>query len=342
MKKILATLGLGLMLQGCESTTEVLQAANPVNWFEDDETVDQKTAAVPGQEEGYPTIGSVPEHPGEPAIKRDYTALKSGLVSDRENARYTDQVIRSQEIPTASMPTVKAAQLPVQVTSPANPPVANTVKKAPANAGPVASGASTLGSGSAQVRAAKLPAQNGAGGADVALAAPKAEPLAEPAAPIRAAQPPAAATQLAGGDGSAGEIRQPNQQVRPATSGGQQAALVPKLIANIYFADGATGLSTNDRSVVGQVIDIARSGSNQIRIVGHSSLLTGNAAASAQLGNYKISLDRANAVASEFVRQGMAAGNIQVDARGASEPVYEEMTPTAQAYNRRVEIFILQ
>ena len=339
MKKLLAILGLGLMLQGCESTSDVLEAANPVNWFEDEETVEQKNASVPGEDEDYPAIGSVPEHPGEPEIKRDYAALKSGLVSDRENARYTDQVIRSQEIPTSSLTTVKAAKLPVQGASPANPPVASGIKKAPAGAGPVTTGTPATDAQMTEIRSAKLPNQKAATSTEVAMAAPGAEPLARPSEPIRAAQPPATATQLAGGDDTADEIRMP---AKPADVRGDQDALPPKLIANIYFADGATGLTANDRQVIGQVIDIARSGNNPVRVVGHSSLLTGNAAASAQLGNYKISLDRANAVASEFTRQGMPSGAIQVDARGASEPVYEEMTPTAQAYNRRVEIFILQ
>ncbi|RED53418.1 outer membrane protein OmpA-like peptidoglycan-associated protein [Aestuariispira insulae] len=335
MKKLLATVAMGILVQGCETTSDVLDAANPVNWFEEEETTAQKEAPVPGEDEDYPAIGSVPERPEEPEIKREYTELKSGLVADRENARYTDQVIRSQEIPTVSLSTVKAAKLPVATQVPSNPPAATNIKKVPEGSGPVADAGSVPQT--TKVRAAKLPDP---APQEVAMAAPNPQPLAAQPAPIRAKPAPQRGTQLAGGDDTADELPPAARTAQPSPRNAD--GLVPKLIANIYFSDGATGLTSNDRQVIGQVIEIARSGNNPVRVIGHSSLLSGNAATSAQLGNYKISLDRANAVASEFVRQGMSAANIQVDARGASEPVYEEMTKNAQAYNRRVEIFILQ
>ena len=324
IKTILAVITVGMMVQGCETTSDIVSAANPMNWFEEDEVAEQKESEVPGQDEAYPKIGTVPERPADPVVKREYEELKSGLVSDRENAQYTDQVIRSQAIPDETLPTVQAAQLPVKVTSPGNPPVASNVKPAPENVGPLASSTgSAAGQATAPtVNAAKLPAQ------PKAQKAPKAQPLTQNSQFTQATQPPANTAQVA----------QASQQ--PTQNKADQ--LAAKLLANIYFSDGATGLTSSDRDVISQVIGIVRNNRAMVRIVGHSSALRTSASASAQLSNYKVSLDRANAVAQDMVRQGLPADLIQVDARGASEPVYTENTPSAQAYNRRVEIFILQ
>jgi outer membrane protein OmpA-like peptidoglycan-associated protein len=54
----------------------------------------------------------------------------------------------------------------------------------------------------------------------------------------------------------------------------------------------------------------------------------------------KISLDRANAVAAELVRQGVPPDRLEVIAQGARMPIYAETSPTGEAGNRRAEIFI--
>ena len=56
--------------------------------------------------------------------------------------------------------------------------------------------------------------------------------------------------------------------------------------------------------------------------------------------NFKVSLDRANAVATELIRQGVPENRIEIIAQGANQPIYAESTATGEAANRRAEIFI--
>ena len=52
------------------------------------------------------------------------------------------------------------------------------------------------------------------------------------------------------------------------------------------------------------------------------------------------SLDRANIVARELRRRGLASDRIVVQAKGDAEPLYFEFMPDGEAQNRRVEIFV--
>ena len=56
--------------------------------------------------------------------------------------------------------------------------------------------------------------------------------------------------------------------------------------------------------------------------------------------NYRMSLKRANAVASGLIQNGIPADNVEVVAEGDRAPVYAETSQIGAAYNRRAEIFI--
>ncbi|GAB4196618.1 MAG: hypothetical protein OHK0024_36110 [Thalassobaculales bacterium] len=59
-----------------------------------------------------------------------------------------------------------------------------------------------------------------------------------------------------------------------------------------------------------------------------------------QLVNLEVSLQRANAVADQLVRLGVARERIQVTGLGDAEPAWQEVMPAGEAGNRRAEIFI--
>ncbi len=59
-----------------------------------------------------------------------------------------------------------------------------------------------------------------------------------------------------------------------------------------------------------------------------------------QLVNFKISLDRALAVASELIRLSVSNDQIIIKAVGASQLRYLESMPSGEAGNRRVEILL--
>jgi len=54
--------------------------------------------------------------------------------------------------------------------------------------------------------------------------------------------------------------------------------------------------------------------------------------------NFNVSLNRANAVASELVRQGVPSEAVFVAAMSDSQPLYYEVMPAGDAGNQRVEI----
>ena len=78
-----------------------------------------------------------------------------------------------------------------------------------------------------------------------------------------------------------------------------------------------------------------------IRVVGHSSSRTGDMdPVRHKLINFKVSLDRANAVAQELIRLGVPPDKLIVSAKSDAEPIYFEIMPLGEAGNRRVEIYL--
>ena len=89
----------GLVLAGCS-----LPSMGGL-WGDDEEAVEDPTVAraestaaaddVPGQDADYPNLASVP---GRDAVRRtgrfDRTKIAEGLVADRRNAKYTEQIVR--------------------------------------------------------------------------------------------------------------------------------------------------------------------------------------------------------------------------------------------------------
>lgn len=338
-KKLLACLGVGLMLQGCDTTSDLMEAADPTDWFSEDEATQttETEKPVPNEDEDYPNVGAVPERPEEPEIKREYDKLKSTLVADKENARYTDRVLRSAEEVENPLETDGAPVKPMPKTL-SEPPVAEAVKSAPKTyekPAPTPEKAEPVQPAPKQVAAKPAPA---------------AEPMVPEVAPVRAEQPPQNAKPLAKApENDLSQSRQAQATVAqvadPVTKPqdqGEPDKADAKHIANIYFADGVSSLNKHDRQIVEKVAALFRDGGKSVRVIGHSSAASGaKDAVKAGLVNYKVSLDRASAVATALVQSGVPKAAIQVDARGASQPLYEENTREAQAYNRRAEVFIL-
>lgn len=82
-------------------------------------------------------------------------------------------------------------------------------------------------------------------------------------------------------------------------------------IAQVTFADNSARLSPSDRRIVDEVIPLQRQSGAAFRIVGYASRGGGNA--NQQLANFRIALDRANAVAGILAQAGVAADQILVE-----------------------------
>src|SRR5579862_6194346 len=119
------------VLAGC-SADKVLDAVNPINWYRDatgasknDTPPDAANTAnlEAGSKEPYPDLGSVPNEPTRGLTKEQKKQLAEGLISDRDNARYTDQQERTGNAGATVQPQTKvpAEQLPYAGGSGATP-----------------------------------------------------------------------------------------------------------------------------------------------------------------------------------------------------------------------------
>lgn len=114
-----------LALAGCSYVPDY---ANPVNWYDsitgdDAPPPEQDDSAlaqpVPGSDQNFPTLASVPDRPSTATSSDERQRVQQGLVADRDNARYTEQVantaLQQQAANTAPPPP-----------PPAPPPAAST------------------------------------------------------------------------------------------------------------------------------------------------------------------------------------------------------------------------
>ncbi|MGE3968216.1 MAG: OmpA family protein [Dongiaceae bacterium] len=112
--------------------------------------------------------------------------------------------------------------------------------------------------------------------------------------------------------------------------------------AVIYFADGSAGLDDEDRRALQNMLAYHRQQGGAFRIVGHASRDgRSTESAAAARANMEMSWARANAVASELIRNGIDPGAVQTVGAGDSQPRYVETSPTGIAANRRAEIYFV-
>lgn len=113
--------------------------------------------------------------------------------------------------------------------------------------------------------------------------------------------------------------------------------------AVVFFPDDGTGLNAQGRAKVREAVAAFRSagGKGYVRVIGHSSSRTADMPVEKHLELiFRLSQDRANAVARELIREGVPASKVLVEAVGDSQPIYYESMPEGEQGNRRTEIFV--
>jgi len=329
-------LALSVMAAGCESVPDVV---NPVKWFEDDHPQDAAEA-----NKDFPNLGSVPDRPVAPTLESQQAEIREGLVSDQENARYTESEVQQESarrtgnaplsagprigaaqqrvaaptVPSAPVPAQRAVQAPSLRASVPPPPA--VVRPVPAPVAPP-----TVRSVPAAV---PPPPQI----ARVPVAVPPPPPVAVPAPTVRTPVPPRPSV--------APPVLVPQTAVAAPRQAPQLAA--PAKVATIYFADNSKSLQPADVRILEQVAAAQRSTGSRIRITGHASgrARTFDSDRRSRI-NFEVSSSRANAVASALVSLGVPRNRIAVEALGDSAPVYAEYTAAGEAANRRAEIWMI-
>ncbi len=113
------------------------------------------------------------------------------------------------------------------------------------------------------------------------------------------------------------------------------------LAATVPFGHGLAHLSGSDMAALRQVVAQYRKSGGVITVVGHVSSRTGEmVAVSHKIANFDESVRRAEVVARALLKQGVPAKALYVGAVSDAEPVYQEVMPLGEAYNRRTEIFL--
>jgi len=112
-------------------------------------------------------------------------------------------------------------------------------------------------------------------------------------------------------------------------------------VATIQFDNGSTKLSQGDQQILANVRQLQRERGGRIHIVGHASSRTRALdPVRHKMINFRVSVDRANAVARELIRLGSKKDQLSVDAVSDTDPLYYEVMPMGEAGNRRAEIYL--
>lgn len=167
-----------------------------------------------------------------------------------------------------------------------------------------------------------------------------AEPLGSRPAQIAAAPEPGPA---GGADSAVSSIRIDEADI---ASGGWLNAELPRspshaLAGLVFFDNGSVELKPKGRDILRAVVALQRERGGVLRLVGHASSSTAadDPAEAAEI-NRRIARRRAEGIAVELTRLGLAADQIQLASEGAEAPAYDEATPLGEAGNRRVEIYL--
>jgi outer membrane protein OmpA-like peptidoglycan-associated protein len=363
--------------------------ANPVNWYEgvfgeDDSAIVVSTdPGVPGEDEDFPSLSSVPDRPITVETSEDRAVVAEGLVADREQARYTDEVIRTDpepvEIAAADFvePAPKAAleeiepavtaepseprqaltldpleplpETPPVTVAPMEPleeltavPTISELAQSDFASGPVAPAAVELvayapGQEMLSQVFAQLLGESAStvttAPANMAFSAPTAEPLGAGATAVPDVVRETYNESLAAS--AVGLGAETFEAPAAAGPGGLYQGAV------INFNVGSSRISPSYREALQQVVAEHEARGGFIRVVGHASSRTRDLPIDRHmLVNFRISLERAEAVARELVRLGASPGVVFIEARSDAEPVYYESMPAGEAENRRAEVFL--
>ena len=312
-----------LALAGCSTVSDVWEGTTDAvtSLFDsDDDDLAEET------EEGYPDLADVPsDAPSTSGSER--ADATEGLIADRDQAQYTEQVRRRE--PLDVRPLQEGDGSPPASDEPPPPvaapvPQVTEVETAPRNRPSLAErlGATPPPPPPASAETAPPPPPV------PSIAAMDAAPAAGPATTVVGGEDAATTSQLSAA---------PN-----ALSSYDPAVYrVSTHIATITFPTGSSRLTASDRQILDEVLNLHKQYGGAVRVIGHASSRTQDLdPLRHKLVNFRISMNRANSVASALMGKGLAADRLFVGAVSDNEPLYYEVMPAGESGNQRTEIFL--
>lgn len=325
----LAAIALLLSLGACSTVSDVwdgtTDAVGSLFSSDEDEIADET-------EEGYPDLAAVPATPTTAGSSEERAAATEGLIADRNQAQYTEQVRRRE--PVAVRPLQDNAAAPVDTAQngaePPPPQAAPVTPVTPVNQRTRPSLAERLG-------AAPPPPPPAS-----AESAPPPPPVPTIAGVTGTPAPPASqstATTMIGGESAAVAM---NAAVPNSLSTYDASAFrVSTHISTVTFPRGSSRLTAADRRALDDVIKLREQYNGAIRVIGHASSRTQDLdPLRHKLVNFRVSLNRANAVAAALIARGLPADRLFVGAVSDNEPLYYEVMPAGESGNQRAEIYL--
>ncbi|MEP3244927.1 MAG: OmpA family protein [Sneathiella sp.] len=132
-----------------------------------------------------------------------------------------------------------------------------------------------------------------------------------------------------------------NQPVRGPYNGAVASGAKPDAV--IHFEVGSARIGAGDRSKLVQIANLQKQSGATLRVVGHASSRTRELPVDRHmLVNLRMSQERSSAVVTSLINMGVDARNIIVESVSDKAPVTRESMPSAEAKNRRTEIFLVK
>lgn len=370
----LLTLGI---LAGCSSVPDAL---NPVEWYRDasdliagdndasattDSGSAQTDTSIPGENEAFPDLASVPERPS--VVTGD--AVAEGLIADPNKPEYAAAPARQtgdDELPPPPAPVADGSLQPAPAAQPAMPVIsAEAAAAAPTTASiPVATlnmpSVTVPTSTPLVVEPGRLPSGETyeeyrarlMSGLDSHGSVPIMSPatINTAARVVSAGDPDTVVISSTGIDMTTTYTSNVSTTTLINDSGFQQLGMQggqPLLphgvtkVATIQFSSGSSQLDMRDLQVLQKVAALQQQNGGTIRVIGHASSRTRSMdPVRHKMVNYSVSVARADTIARQLVRLGALKSKIFVGAVSDTQPIFYEVMPTGEAGNRRAEIYI--
>ena len=319
-----------LLLSSCSSAPDVTQTLNPGSWvggwFETEQAsaAERERTAIPGEDEDYRRL-TIAEQPFSGDIRRDYEGVVNALVADRRLASYTDQEIRKTVPPVSRVPVSDSGGASLDL------PDDGGAAEALANQLPDRQAENIPSSGESSEGSAIERDQQTAGLA----------PSDQASAPeSNRGSSQAARSQTRDSDFAV----LTNRNLPPVEALGTPRLAIGnngRLLATLFYPQNTIELPSEDNEIFDEIIRFYQDYEvSQLYIIGHASQSDAEGFTSGMLSTYKLALDRAIQVGERLIARGLSRDTIQIDGRGANQPLYSEATPNGAIGNRRVEVYV--
>ncbi len=115
-------------------------------------------------------------------------------------------------------------------------------------------------------------------------------------------------------------------------------------IAIVYFGNNSSSLNAESKDRIRRAYSkFIKGKGGTVHVIGHASSRTPNVERSRhQIANFRVSNNRAVAVAKELLRLGVKSEKLLVSAVSDQRPAFLEVMPAGEAANRRAEIYFSQ